>query len=118
MVISILWFIVKRGTVFLNMFRHVCHFRYFLSSCYSNHSRSREAALDQEIKSKGKQLDDTTRNIRQIKQTLMRNESDLSAANLDEIKDELKGVEETIIAEEGKLDVKKVNHSVESLAVI
>lgn len=70
--------------------------------------RSREAALDHEIRSKGKQLEDITRKIRQIKQTLMRNESDLSVANLDEIKEELKQVEQTVTAEEEKFDVKKV----------
>ncbi|KAG7166953.1 DNA repair protein RAD50-like 1 [Homarus americanus] len=70
--------------------------------------RSKEAALDHDIKNKGKQLEETAKQLRQVKHTLKRNESELSAANLDDIKAELTQVEEMISAEESKLDVKKV----------
>lgn len=75
--------------------------------------RSREAALDHEVKIKGTQLEELGRKMRQAKQTLSLNESRFSLNDLNEIKTELLEVDQMIVAEEGKLDIHKVMEEID-----
>ncbi|XP_069982558.1 DNA repair protein RAD50.L isoform X1 [Penaeus vannamei] len=75
--------------------------------------RTSEAALDHDIKTKGKQLDETGKKIRQLKQALMRNESDLSDMDLDSLKVELTQVEDMIAKEESKVNMTELTAEIE-----
>ncbi|XP_042867629.1 DNA repair protein RAD50-like [Penaeus japonicus] len=76
--------------------------------------RTSEAALDHDIKTKGKQLDETGMRIRQLKQRLMRNESDLSDTDLDSLKVELTQVEQMIAKEEAKVNMSELTAEIET----
>lgn len=54
-------------------------------------------------------MDETGKKIRQLKQALMRNESDLSDMDLDSLKVELTQVEDMIAKEESKVNMTEVS---------
>lgn len=76
--------------------------------------RTREAALDHDIKSKGKQMDDMASKVRQVKQKLRQNENELSTTSLEDVNTMLAQLDQKIIVEEGKLDPKKVSADIEA----
>lgn len=73
-------------------------------------NRSQQAALQYKIESKRNQLSDVNKKIRQVKQRLIKTESELTYTNLDTLKEELTKVEEKIKTEEAQNDTRKVRN--------
>lgn len=96
----------QRQTFFLTLLKELI----WLDNIKLVINRSQEAALQYKIKSKGTQLNEVNQKIRQVKQKLMRTESELSYTNLDTIKEEVAQLEDKIEAEEAQVNTHLVSN--------
>ncbi|KAK4329104.1 hypothetical protein Pmani_000515 [Petrolisthes manimaculis] len=76
--------------------------------------RAEEAALEQEIKIKSNQADETKRKIKATKHSLLQNENDLNAANLEDIEANLSEIERKIEEEEKNHNTQRMSDDINS----
>ncbi|KAK7078560.1 hypothetical protein SK128_026094 [Halocaridina rubra] len=76
--------------------------------------RRKEAALDQEIKSRGQQIQEYTLKIRELRRKLMQYELELADNSLESIQADLEQVEKELAKQEGKLDIHQAKDKIET----
>merc|ERR1711874_619932 len=74
--------------------------------------RSQEAALNNDIKNKTKDIADKKIKNRELKTALIRIDSDLSNDNLDTLQDDIKNIKMKMKEEESKIDKEKLNNDI------
>lgn len=73
--------------------------------------RSEEAALEQDIRIKSNQVDETKKKMKNVRHSLLQNENDLNASNFEDMEAKLKDIE-------GKIEDEEKNHNAPKVCIM